>query len=391
MKNLIYLIGILIFTSSCTSVRKLVEQGKYDEAIVYSIKKVQGKKNKKKKYVVAIEKAFAKVTERDLNRIAFLKKRRKGAYWAEIYSISNKMKSRQNRIEPLLPLVSKDGYRAKFKFVRTEPIIIEAAENAAAYYYKNSNMLLRRAEKGNKDAARQAYNELKKISEYKSNYKDTKQLIAKAYSLGQELVLIDVVNRSQILLPKRFYREIKDINTSSLDSKWMKFFTKEDAVNTKYDFSIKLTIGEIDISPERETIREFEESKKIKDGFSYVYDSNGNVAKDSLGNDIKEDRFATVSAKVFELYRYKAANVRGNLIIKDINKRSVYKSVPINVDAVFESYASRFEGNRKALSKETIRRLRSHPESFPSNSELLLLAVDDLKNILLNELKSKFK
>jgi len=244
MKNLIYFIAIFIFTSSCTSVRKLVDQGRYDDAIIYSIKKLQGKKNKKKKYVVAIEKAFDKVTKKDMSRISYLKDRKKGAYWAEIYTIANNIKSRQNRIEPLLPLISKDGYKARFKFVRVEPIIIESANNAADYYYKNSVKLLRRAENGNKDAAKQAYNDLKKIRKYKTNYKDAERLISKAYALGQDRVLIDVINRSEVLLPKRFFREIKDINTESLDSKWVKFYTKEDNSTNKFDrcqFSVGLS------------------------------------------------------------------------------------------------------------------------------------------------------
>ena len=391
MKNLIYFIAIFIFTSSCTSVRKLVDQGRYDDAIIYSIKKLQGKKNKKKKYVVAIEKAFDKVTKKDMSRISYLKDRKKGAYWAEIYTIANNIKSRQNRIEPLLPLISKDGYKARFKFVRVEPIIIESANNAADYYYKNSLKLIRRAENGNKDAAKKAYNDLKKIRKYKTNYKDAERLISKAYALGQDRVLIDVVNRSEVLLPKRFFREIKDINTESLDSKWVKFYTKEDNNTKKFDYSIKLTIRDIDITPERETIREFEEKKEVKDGFSYIYDAKGNVVKDSLGNDIKEDRYRTARAKVIELYRNKSAVVVGDIKIIDLNRKSVFKSVPVNVNAVFESYASRYEGDRKALSNETLRRLKRNPERFPTNSELLLLAVDDLKRELLSELKSRLK
>ncbi len=391
MKNLIYLIAILIFTTSCTSVRKLVEQGRYDEAIVYSIKKLQGKKNKKRKYVIAIEKAFAKVTKDDLNRIAYLKDRKKGNYWAEIYTIGNKIKSRQSKIEPLLPLVSKDGYKAKFKFVRVEPIIIEAADNAADYYYKNANRLLRRAERGDKSAARQAYSELKKIREYKSNYKDTGRLISKAYELGQDRVYIDVLNRSNVILPKRFYRDIKDINTASLDSRWMKFYTKEDAGDQKFDYNVILTIRRVEITPERETIREFEEKREVKDGFSYIYDSKGNVVKDSLGNAIKKDRFRTARAMVYEMYRNKSATVSGDIRIKDLNRNKVFRTRPINADAVFESYASRYEGDRKALSKETLRRLKPNPERFPTNSELLLYAVDDLKAVLLSELKDKLK
>jgi len=381
---------IIVFSVSCTSVRKLVDEGRYDEAIVYSIKKLKGKsiKKRKTKYVEAIEKAFEKVTKDDMNRIEYLKVRKKGNYWVEINEISNKIDDRQNRIDPLLPLVSKDNYRAKFKFVRVEPIIIESENGAAEYYYSRAMKLLQNAKTGDKYAARKAYNLLRKIKNYKANYKNTNSLISKSYSLGQKRVLIDVENRSGVILPKRFYNEMKSVNTSDLDSKWVKFFTSDDKVDMAYDYNIKMAISDIDISPERETFREYEETKDVKDGFEYVLDANGNVLKDSLGNDVKEDRYLTIRAKVFELFRSKIAYVRGSIRIKDLNKNKTYKSVPVNVDAVFESYASRYEGNRKALSSETKRKLRSNPEEFPSDPDLLLLAVDDLKNMLIKELRN---
>lgn len=387
------LMMVVVFSASCTSVRKLVDEGRYDEAIVYSIKKLKGKKKSKRKnkYVYAIEKAFEKVTKEEMNRIEYLKIRKKGNYWVEINSIAHKIDNRQNKIDPLLPLVSKDDYKAKFKFVRIEPIIIESENGAAEYYYSRSMNLLDKANNGDKYAARKAYDLLRKIKKYKSNYKNTNDLISRSYSLGQKRVLIDVVNRSGVILPKRFYYEMKSLNVRDLDSKWIKFFTSQDKVDMDYDYNIKMEIREIDITPERETIREYEETKEVKDGFDYVLDSKGNVLKDSLGNDIKEDRYKVLRATVIELYRNKSAMVRGSIKIKDIKKNRIYKSVPINVEAVFDSYASRYEGSRKALSKETRRKLKRHPEDFPSDPDLLMLAVDDLKELLTRELKNNIE
>ncbi len=383
--------SLLIFTTSCSSVRKMVDKGEYDDAISYSVRKLQGKKNKKRKYVEALEKAFAKVTQRDMNKITFLKQQKDGNYWGEIYDIVMNIDARQKRIDPLLPLESEDGYQAKFKFVRVEPLLIESGNNAADYLYRKAQRLLQDAEKGDKIAARKAFKTLDEIKKYKSIYKDVVKLKQKAYDLGQDYVLIDVNNYSNIVLPKDFYRDVKNINTQELNEMWLKFFTKEDKPMDEFDYIIDLNINEILISPEREKEREFEETKKIKDGFTYLYDKNGNVKKDSLGNDIKQERYRIVKARVFELYRTKIATVRGDIVIKDLNRVTNYKSVPVNVDAVFESYASRFEGDKRALSKETKKRLRTVPQPFPPNGELLMMAVDDLKNMLLQEIKNKLK
>ena len=388
MKKLMLLLPF-IFLFSCTSVRKLIEQGRYDEALYYSIKKVQGKKHKKRKYVEAIEKAFAKVTKKDMSEIAFLKKERNGANWDKIYNILLRIDKRQKRIEPLLPLVSKDGYRAKFKFVNVAPLIIEAKKEAADYHYQKALGYLKRAEKGDKYAARRAYDELNKIGKYYANYKDVEFLKSKAYELGQDRVLITVRNRSGMILPKRFFEELKNINTSALNDKWIKFYTDEDNYNGNYDYIVNLNISEILISPEREKEREYEEKKRIKDGYVYKKDANGKEVLDSTGHKIKVYKYKEVRALVHELYRTKQVHVRGDLKIKDMHNRTIKKSVPVNVDAVFESYACRYTGDKRALSKETRRHLKKYPEPFPSNEEMILMAVDDLKKILLSELKKK--
>jgi len=44
----------------CQTVEKLIDNGDYDQVIALAHKKLNGKKNKKEKYVKALERAFAK-------------------------------------------------------------------------------------------------------------------------------------------------------------------------------------------------------------------------------------------------------------------------------------------------------------------------------------------
>ncbi|MCB9288621.1 MAG: hypothetical protein H6560_15035, partial [Lewinellaceae bacterium] len=64
--NLPAAVGLLaIFAlSSCTSPQKLLESGNYDQAVYLAVKRLSGKKNKKDKYVLALEEAFEKANER---------------------------------------------------------------------------------------------------------------------------------------------------------------------------------------------------------------------------------------------------------------------------------------------------------------------------------------
>jgi hypothetical protein len=385
MKNLLYLM-ITLLLISCTSVRKLVDEGKYDQALNYSVNKIKGKKNKKDKYVRAIESSFARVTENEMKRVSYLKLEQNGNYWMEIYEILNRIDDRQRKIKPLLPLMSKEGYKAEFKFVNVDPLILESREEAAKYIYESVRQSIARAEKGDKDAARIAYSDLDKLKSFYSNYKDTDLLKRELYELGQERVLIDVKNLSNVILPKNFYYEIKNINTNELNRKWYKFYTSEDNADIKFDYVVNINIREIEISPEQQKEREYEETAVVKDGFEYVMDEKGNVKKDSLGNDIKREKEITVKAQIFELGRFKSAFVRGDVKIFDNKKNKVYQTSPINVETVFETFASYYRGDKRALSKQSQGRLKGRIDPFPTNEELLLMSVDDLKKILYNEI-----
>ena len=54
--------------------------------------------------------------------------------WEAIIRTARNIQTRQDRIEPLLPLVSENGYRAKFTFVDTEKIINEAKDKVVSLY-----------------------------------------------------------------------------------------------------------------------------------------------------------------------------------------------------------------------------------------------------------------
>ena len=147
MKHVIYpLVLYCITMSSCASVEKLVDQGKYDDAIELAARKLAGKKNKKTKHVRALEEAYAKVHAQDIQRIAYLKLKDDADSWADVYYAYDKISKRQKRITPYLPLISKDGYHAYFEIVNVAEPMVYAAKTAAARYYEAGTELLEIAE-----------------------------------------------------------------------------------------------------------------------------------------------------------------------------------------------------------------------------------------------------
>ena len=111
---------LLLASTSCKVAQKMVERGDYDGAITLLTKKLAGKKKKKVKYVQALELAFEGATARDMAEIKTLRREGRGENWERIYDIQQKVKRRQRKVSPLLPLYDADGYKADFQFVKVD-------------------------------------------------------------------------------------------------------------------------------------------------------------------------------------------------------------------------------------------------------------------------------
>lgn len=374
------LTGFLLLTA-CASPEKLVETGNYDQAINLAIRKLAGKKNKKVKYVQALEEAFAQVTERDMRAADRLKADGNNANWEKVNDIYRRISRRQEAIRPLLPLIDKEGIKASFQFVRVEGLEKESKEKAAAFLYDRAQELIERGKDGDHQAARMAYNELDKISKYYRTYRDREYLMGVAQELGTTYVLVSIENRAPVILPAGFEAEVTRFGVRDLDSKWSVYHNRRDP-NVAYDYQAVMRLTDIHLTPDIIKERQYEESREIEDGFDYVLDSNGNVTKDSLGNDIKVPRKVRVVAQVLEVFQSKVATVSGRLELVDLKTKSLVDSQPITVEAVFENYASTFRGDERALSKESRRRIGNQPQPFPTNAALILTAAEQMKPVI---------
>ncbi|WP_203226889.1 hypothetical protein [Confluentibacter flavum] len=109
MKKIVLSTFIVIFIISCSTskqIEKAVSSGNYDQAISDGIGKLRTNKDKKGKteFIVMLEDAFNKATERDLNTIDYLNKDSNPENYLKIYDMYVGLDNRQERIKPLLPL-----------------------------------------------------------------------------------------------------------------------------------------------------------------------------------------------------------------------------------------------------------------------------------------------
>ena len=366
---------------SCNSTNKLVDLGNYDEVIQTSIRKLAGKKNKNEDLVMNLETAFAKANERDLERISSLKAENRSENWSRIYDLYRKIRGRQQKIKPLLPLESKDGYVASFAFIETTSREVEAKEKAADHLYVLGKELLLQAERGDKGAARTAYDRFKKIDRYFNRYKDVPDLMNKALELGVSNVLIRMVNRAPVVLPKAFEKDLLNISTKGMDTRWQKYHPyAQDRV--RYDYELLVNLVDIAVSPEQVNERQYDETKEIIDGFEYILDENGNVMKDTSGNDIKVDRKVIIKATVFEIFQTKVAKVSGRIELVNLDGKAIVDMQKFDLESLFENYAATFDGDERALSDQSKKYCNNRVLPFPTNEELLLDAAVQIRPLI---------
>lgn len=121
---------------------------------------------------------------------------------------------------------------------------------------------------------------------------------------GLAYVLVQAKNQTGMPLPPGYEDELKKLNINELNRKWSIYETRE-AQNGSYDYIVSMNVKRIDASPERLDENRYVDKKTIQDGWEYVLDKNGNVMKDSLGNDIKNPKYRTIFCEVIERIQQK--------------------------------------------------------------------------------------
>ncbi|WP_350292044.1 hypothetical protein [uncultured Croceitalea sp.] len=381
------LVITLIVLTACGGVKKTQEalnSGNYVTAMNKAIAKLSDNKTRKgnQEYVLLLEEAFVKNKKRELEKVTFLEKDGNPANLEKIYNSYLKLKQLQNRIEPLLPLPVYDENRnAEFSFNNYDAKIIQTKTELSEYLYANASDLLKNAV--NKYDFRQAYDDFNYLNKINPGYYNTVVKMDEAYKKGLDYVKIELRNDTQQIIPERLEEELLDFNTYGINSLWTQFH-KNPIESVKYDYAMYLDFREINISPEQTNEKQIIKEKQIRDGYDYVLDSNGNVAKDSLGNDIKVDKFKKVRCSFYQFTQFKNAQVGAKVSFVDLENGQEVNSYPISSEFVFEHVYANYSGDKRALENDLIALLDLAAVPFPTNEQMVYDAGEDLKARLKN-------
>ncbi|MFN4081706.1 MAG: hypothetical protein ACK4NS_12465, partial [Saprospiraceae bacterium] len=200
---LLSLAAACLFQTACNTGRRLTESGAYDAAVNLYVQKLKGKSRKKTAHVQGLETAFARANQCDIQMAKSLVNEEDPDNWERINELYRQIGRRQNLVRPLLPLRSKDGYTARIELRDVSQLERESRENAAENLYAKALQLLDRADRGDKQAARDALTHLETIErKYFRAYKDKDQLKLRARDLGSSYIIFEVRNQSGMILPR---------------------------------------------------------------------------------------------------------------------------------------------------------------------------------------------
>ncbi|WNH10749.1 hypothetical protein [Thalassobellus suaedae] len=375
----------LIACSTSKQIEKSLSYGNYDQAITDAISKLRTNKNKKGKadFIIMLQEAFNKANERDLNDVDFLKKDNNPENYIRIYDMYVGLNNRQERIKPLLPLYV-NGKKVVFNLKNYDNQIINYKNNASEQIYINATTLLKST---NKLDYRVAYDELKEIENINPNYKDVRQLMESAHIKGTDFVLVDMINDTQKVIPKRLEDDLLNFSSYGLNNFWSVYHgTPEDKIT--YDYNMRVNLRDINISPEQIKEREIIKEKQIVDGWQYLVGEDGHEVKDSLGNSIKVDKLKTVRCTYYEFKQFKATQITGNVEYLITKTNQLVDAFPITSEFVFEHIYANSRGDRRALDNSLLHFLEKRAVPFPSEEQMIYDTGEDLKLQLKNIINS---
>ncbi|MBT8281571.1 MAG: hypothetical protein KJO16_08330 [Muriicola sp.] len=380
-KALLYSTAIL-FLLACGGVKKTQEAintGNYQQAMNRALRNLADNKDKKgnQPYVLILEEAFAKNMERELQNIAFLEKDGNPANLEAIYKGYSRLRQIQSRITPLLPLYIRDEDRnARFDFKNFDENIIDSKDRLSEYLYDSALSLFETA--SNKMDYRRAYEDFRYLDEINPGFADTKEQMELAYQRGLDYVKVKMINDTQMVIPTRLEEELLNFNTYGLDDLWTQYHNNP-LENIKYDYEMQVAFREINISPEQVNERQLVKEKQVVDGYRYLEDENGNLVKDSLGNEIKVDNYKTVTCNYYQFTQQKLAQVTGLVSFVDLQSQQQLNSYPLSSEFLFQHVYANYSGDRRALDNELIALLNLGAVPFPSNEQMVYDAGEDLK------------
>ncbi len=380
MRKIFTLFLAVLLLSGCGSTTKKLQQGNYDAVIDKSVKKLIRKPNAAD--AAEMDRAYRLANERDLDRIKYLKTENNPDNFDEIFSRYNMLKERQRQVRTVTPMTV-DGKSYSYEYVDYDAEMIASKRKAADYFYNNGKGLLENALQ--KEDYRDAYYQLVKASEYSGGqFENMDALIYDARMKGISRVIVEVNNLSPLQLPPMVEEDLISFDTRGLGNEWVEYHFKHVDDEAVYDYAVMVKLLSIMVSPDdtQDTDQIFK--KNIADGYDYVLDNNGNVMKDTAGNDIKLQKFKEITCTMIETRQFKSVEIKGEVEILSMKPERLIQKEAFGASNQFEHFSARSIGDEGALTEEALKMTQQEKIPFPTDVDMVMMCTETIKPAIRN-------
>jgi len=375
MKKIIpFIVITAILLSGCSSSKKQLQKGNYDAAIAKAVKHLR-KDRSDEKQIDILDRSYKVTNDKDNERIRFLRMEGHPNNWDEIYLTYKALHERQALVKTVTPLTL-HGKSIDYPYIDYMPDMVNAKQKAADFYYAHGIELMKNQLK---ESYRQAYYEFVKAKEYIGDYEGIDLKIQDAKLLGMSRVLVSLENTSVIKISPEFERDLLALDYPDLNSEWVEYHTQNLSGNLQFDYFVDIKIKSVAVSPDKTIQKDTVVKKDIEDGFTYALDRQGNVMKDTLGNDIKLKKYKTLQCALIETLQLKACQIDGNVEVIQANPEKLLRKEPIGANTKFEFVSARAVGDKQALNTTQLERIKTSPVPFPDDYEMVMRCSESLK------------
>ncbi len=368
------LFGLLVF--GCLSPEKFQQKNDPDTVVKFASRRLDGKRLKTD-WAKVLETSFAQANEADMRRIGELKALGTVADWEQIHAIAEQLEHRHQRVTPLLPIVSEDGYRPDIRLLPIGDLLTESRREVIERSVPDIEEKLRLAQNGQRLQARMAHERIAALrKKYGWNDAVADSLQSEARNFGSTYVLLEVEQNRSIPYGDRVEERL-DFKGIRSGNSWQVVHRSEQP-GTRYDFSVKVELAATAVSRELLNTTWTTVAQEVQVGQEAVKDSNGVVI-------CYKPIFQTVCATIQHVQAAKDASLTAHVEVFDLaTGKSIHRKTLWETDSFAQSLCS-YTGDSR-VSATSGCGFSTHV-FFPSDWQMMDNCADDLRFSLFRLLK----
>lgn len=373
MRNWLYFI-LMMVCASCLTPAKLLEQGRVDEALDKSIKRLSGGRIKLT-HIVALEEASYIIAERDEEQVQYWLAQQDASLWPLIFEYAKLVDEQQEQVRRLEERLMYEGYRPRLTYYPAKALMERARTASAHYYYGTVQKRLPAARAGDRLVARAAFDSIKLCQQYQPDFKNAPALEEELFDLGLTHILLRPrsgkpdgkrgAKLHHILVKKQqFPQRINWLVYHNVPPKQHELHYLLDYYFTDYY-----------VSPNRKDESTCSRSEEVEDGVIIEEEWS---EKDSAYVKVEKPRIIKVSVKVTEVEQSKSASVKLRWQLRRLKDEAVLHEEEVSGGDKWTNEYAEVSGDKRALGSGC-RDGGGSSSGYPSDWKMLSAAAWDLR------------